>query len=193
MGSAALALVLMCEGAVAAASCARPQDVAALRTAALQQHLMVASLACNQVAAYNRFVISNRGSLVSYDHALMEFFVRLDGQSGAEAYHSFKTGLANDASLLSLHDPQFCAAAVAAFSLATDFGKPLADLAAALQPSATDGYSVCPSDNTASMTVAAAPNIATPVAVAPAAPQPGYDRGEGEDESEGGETAPGQN
>ena len=71
---AAFVLSLLAGNAWAAGSCVRPQDVTALRTAALQQQLMVAALTCHDVAAYNRFVISHQGALQVSDKALMDFF-----------------------------------------------------------------------------------------------------------------------
>jgi len=115
MGSV-LALLAM-SGQCLAASCARPTEALALKTAAMQQELMVAALYCNDVGPYNRFVISYQHELQQSDSALMNFFVR--GHGGSTAYHAYKTGLANDFSLSGLHGMQaFCAAANAAFDAA---------------------------------------------------------------------------
>jgi len=112
----ALALLAM-GGQTLAASCARPSEALALKTAAMQQELMVAALYCNDVGLYNRFVVSFQRELQESDSALLSFFQR--GHGGSSAYHSYKTGLANDFSLDGLHGMQaFCTGANAAFDAA---------------------------------------------------------------------------
>src|SRR5215467_13613295 len=116
-GAAVLALLGMVGQSWAAGSCTRAQDVLALKTAALQQQLMVAALYCNDVAPYNHFVTSHQSELQASDAALLRYFTH--GHGGARAYHAYKTGLANDFSLASLHGmPTYCAAANAAFDAA---------------------------------------------------------------------------
>jgi hypothetical protein len=112
----ALALLAM-TGQCLAASCARPSEALALKTAAMQQELMVAALYCNDVGLYNRFVVSYQHELQDADAALLGFFQH--GHGGSAAYHSYKTGLANDFSLSSLHGMQaYCSAANTAFDTA---------------------------------------------------------------------------
>lgn len=82
--------------------CAGPEDELAMKTSAMQQALMVAALACNDVALYNHFVIAHRGDLMRADAALLHFFVRERG--GEAAYHAFKTKAANVSSLESARD-----------------------------------------------------------------------------------------
>ncbi|MBV9692536.1 MAG: hypothetical protein JO261_02430, partial [Alphaproteobacteria bacterium] len=96
----ALALLAM-TGQSLAASCARAPEALALKTAAMQQQLMVAALYCNDVGLYNRFVVSYQRELQESDAALLGFFQR--GHGGSSAYHAYKTGLANDYSLSGLH------------------------------------------------------------------------------------------
>jgi hypothetical protein len=129
-GAVALALSLLAGNAWAASVCARPQDMAALQTAALQQQLMVAALTCGDVNAYNGFVLSHRSELQKSDSALMSFFVRRgqDIQKGADDYNAYKTWLANDSSLRSLRDPRFCRSANVAFRVAHDHRIAVADL-----------------------------------------------------------------
>lgn len=141
-GTAALALSLLA-GNAWAASCARPQDVTALRTAALQQQLMVAALACHDSAAYNRFVTSYQGELQKSDRALMNFFVRQDAHKGTDDYNAYKTWLANAASLRSLRDPQFCRSAKIAFDVAFNRKGSLEELAAERPPRIEIGYASC--------------------------------------------------
>ena len=151
-GFAALALALLSGSAWAAASCARPQDVTALRTAALQQHLMVAALTCHDTAAYNRFVTSHQSELRDSDKALMDYFHRHDGRNGDDAYNAYKTVLANDSSLLSLHDSRFCAEANAAFDRTLDREKPLAELVSSLPSAVKIGYVSCVPDAPVTLT-----------------------------------------
>ena len=141
--AAALALSLVAGNAWAAASCARPQDIKALQAAALQQQLMVAALTCHATADYNRFVTSYRSELLESDHALMNFFLRQDAHKGADGYNAYKTRLANDASLGSLHDPRFCRSAKIAFDVALKRKGSLTELTSE-RPSLIDtGYTSC--------------------------------------------------
>ncbi len=66
---------------------------AALKTAAVQQELMVAGLTCNASSQYNRFVLDNRTELQLSDAALMNYFRTRDGNEAG--YDSYKTKLAN--------------------------------------------------------------------------------------------------
>ncbi len=129
--------------ALADADCAAPQDLSALETAALQQQLMVAALTCRNVADYNNFVISHQTALQESDQVLLHFFVAQDDRNGTANYSTYKTRLANDASLRSLHDPLFCASARAAFDVALAFHGSLAQLVS-IQPSlVATGYKSC--------------------------------------------------
>ena len=123
--SGAVALLLMA-GAGAETTCAGPQDVTALKTADMQQFLMVAALTCNKVAAYNRFVTSHQSELQESDKTLLKFFIGKNAWTGDDEYNAYKTSLANAASLRSLHDPLFCQNAEAAFNAA--LGRPVAQL-----------------------------------------------------------------
>jgi hypothetical protein len=140
---AAFVLSLLAGNAWAAGSCVRPQDVTALRTAALQQQLMVAALTCHDVAAYNRFVISHQGALQVSDKALMDFFLRQNAQTGADDYNAYKTWLANTASLRSLRDPQFCRSANIAFNVALDPNTPLTELVSERPSPVETAYARC--------------------------------------------------
>ena len=142
LGSSA-ALALMAGNAWAAASCARPQDVTALRTAALQQQLMVAALTCHDAADYNRFVTSSQDELQKSDKALMNFFVRQDARTGADDYNAYKTWLANASSLSSQRDPKFCRSAKVAFDVALNRKGALAELASERPTPIETGYAIC--------------------------------------------------
>jgi hypothetical protein len=98
-GSCAVALLLV-TGAWAETGCAQPQDVTALKTADMQQFLMVAALTCNKIGR--------------------------NAQLGDDDYNAYKTSLANAASLRSLHDPLFCQSAEAAYAAA--LGRPVVQL-----------------------------------------------------------------
>jgi hypothetical protein len=112
-----MALCGMMGQALASGTCARADEVLALKTASMQQQLMVAALYCNDVGLYNRFVVSYQRDLQNSDAALLSFFVH--GHGGAAAYHAYKTNLANDFSLSGLHSMQsYCSAANAAFGAA---------------------------------------------------------------------------
>ena len=120
-GVTALMLIGMTENVWAAAEspqCAGTADISAVRTAAVQQRLMVAALSCHAVELYNTFVRSYQTDLQASDHQLQNFFHRLYGQSGEANYHSFKTHLANASSLESIKDPGYCANALATFDSA---------------------------------------------------------------------------
>jgi hypothetical protein len=142
-GSAVLALSLLSGSAWAAASCARPQEVTALQAAALQQQLMVAALACHDIADYNRFVTSYQGELQKSDKALMNFFLRRDAHKGADGYNAYKTSLANASSLRSLHDPKFCRSAKVVFDVALNRKGSLAELASQRPSPIETGYVRC--------------------------------------------------
>jgi hypothetical protein len=117
----AVATVLCMVPATSWAGCASPRDAVALKTAGLQQQLMVAALTCNDISLYNRFVVSYRTQLQRSDSDLESYF-RHQG-AGAAGYHAFKTHLANQSSLDSLHDPYYCAKAKTAFDDALESGK----------------------------------------------------------------------
>lgn len=119
---------LLAGAASGAPRCDTPQSQAALRTAALQQYLMVAALTCQRTPAYNSFVLSHQTELQQSDRALLAHFMHRDRSTGDGDYNAYKTWLANASSMRSLHDPQFCQMADAAFSAASDHGKPLAQL-----------------------------------------------------------------
>lgn len=116
--SATIALLALANPALAA-SCASPTDAAALKTAVMQQELMVAALQCREAAAYNRFVIAYRSELQSSDASLKAFFVRRGGEHGESGYDTFKTKAANLSALEQARDAKsFCADAHALFTAA---------------------------------------------------------------------------
>ena len=114
--SATVALLALAHPALAA-GCASPSDASALKTAVMQQELMVAALQCHEAAAYNRFVMAYRGELQSSDATLKAFFVRRGGEHGEAGYDTFKTKAANLSALEQARDAgSFCADAHALFA-----------------------------------------------------------------------------
>jgi hypothetical protein len=136
-------LSLMANGAWAGSTCAAPQDVTALKTADLQQFLMVAALTCNKVPAYNGFVTSHQGELQKSDKVLLSYFMGRNAQTGDADYNAYKTALANAASLKSLHDPAFCQGAEAAYAAALDHTKLVAQLVSEQPPPIKLVYTSC--------------------------------------------------
>src|SRR3954470_8726962 len=119
--SAAIALLALANPALInsawAAGCATPSEAAALKTAVIQQELMVAALQCHETAAYNPFVMNYRGELQSSDATLKAFFVRRGGEHGEAGYDTFKTKAANLSALEQARDARsFCADAHALFT-----------------------------------------------------------------------------
>lgn len=99
--------------------CISDADMAALKTAALQQELMVAAFSCDDIDLYNRFVRAHQPDLVDSDTRLKAYFVLRDGgRRGESSYHTYKTELANASSLRSVNNnDEFCARAGAAFHI----------------------------------------------------------------------------
>ena len=83
----------------ASAQCASSADQVALKTAAVQQQLMVAALSCHDVYEYNRFVLGHQSELINSDDALKAYFQKADKLHGTATYNKYKTELANAASL----------------------------------------------------------------------------------------------
>ena len=122
-GATALMLSCMagnvCAAAASAAGCARPEDMTALKAAAVQQRLMVAALSCDAAQLYNNFVTAYQKELQVSDRALQNFFRRLNGKTGTEDYHAFKTRLANSSSMQSIGDiTAYCSSAKEVFAVA---------------------------------------------------------------------------
>jgi hypothetical protein len=134
-GALALAAGLMASTAIAApaAKCAKPVEVSAIQTAAIQQELMVAALTCNEIDHFNAFQTGFNKELRESDATLENMFKRLFGGAKGEAqYHAFKTRLANDSSIRSIHDNvDYCQEARQVFAAALVPNKPgLADFVA---------------------------------------------------------------
>lgn len=130
--------------ATQSSACASTADIYAVRTAAVQQRLMVAALTCHAASLYNNFVLSYQGELQASDHQLQSFFRRLYGQSGEANYHSFKTRLANTSSMQSIKESRYCANAEATFNVALSRSeKSLAAFVAGQPSQAEKAFSPC--------------------------------------------------
>jgi hypothetical protein len=126
-GLSLLALVAMGAQASAAELCDAGSS-SALKTAAVQQELMVAGLTCNASAQYNRFVLAYRTELQVSDAALMNYYRSRDGND--VGYDSYKTKLANlSASRSAAEGARYCQAANREFA-AADQGGSLKDFVA---------------------------------------------------------------
>ena len=142
MGAALLSATLLTTTA-AGAQCVGRQDLAVLRTAALQQELMVAALTCHEVSRYNHFVLAHRAELIDSDARLKEYFHKHGGEA---RYHTYQTELANAASLRSIRrGDAFCAHAETMFDLSSRRAS-LADFVVAQPPALNVGYHACMDD-----------------------------------------------
>lgn len=114
-----LALCQLASASLAAATCASPQEVKALQAAALEQQLAAAAQSCHLSMDYGLFVAKFRDPIVRSDRAVRAFFQH---RNNSEGYDAYKARIAEDASLRSLHDPQFCRSAKAVFDMALGRG-----------------------------------------------------------------------
>jgi hypothetical protein len=116
MLAAMVALTGMTGQLAAAPACATDTDMAAFRTAAVQQQLMVAGFMCKDMDQYNQFVVAYRSELQKSDSDLKSYFIHHGGEAG---YDTFKTKMANLAALSdSTNAPAYCDNAAASFHAA---------------------------------------------------------------------------
>ena len=160
----AIAIAAICaissNALAAGATCARPQELEALKAAAVQQELMVAALSCEATPRYNQFVTTFQAALQASDRALQTLFNRVAGRGGTAAYHAFKTRMANAASRRSIaHITNFCNGAEQIFQTALDGGDHTLTSFLATQPAfgEAEQYEVC--DNLPIMADAEPPSI----------------------------------
>ena len=110
-----IVLLALANPALAAGSCATRADAAALKTAVMNQELMVAAFQCREANSYNRFVTTYKSELRSSDAVLKAYFIR--GKRGEAGYDSFKTKAANLSALeQARHSEAFCANAHALYA-----------------------------------------------------------------------------
>jgi hypothetical protein len=112
-----LASVAMTTQAFAGGICSRADETAGVKAEILQQQLMVAAYSCDMAGAYNAFVVNYRPDLVAADGAAQSLFKRASAR-GEDAYQTFKTQLANDFSMDSQNQRDFCDNAQAMFEQA---------------------------------------------------------------------------
>jgi hypothetical protein len=133
-----------CSGSLAAENCATRDEMTALRVAAFQQQLMVAALTCHDEDDYNNFVVSYRPALQRSDRDMLQLFVSKEGESGDAAYNSYKTRLANLASMRSIrHGGRFCREAESQFDEALDNDRSLSELVWSVPVSARMPFESC--------------------------------------------------
>lgn len=146
-GAVALMVTSMTGNVMAAAQagCARPNEMAAVKAAAIQQRLMVAALSCDAAKLYNNFVSTYQKDLQASDRDLQNFFRRLNGKGGTEQYHAFKTRLANASSMASIGDiTGYCASAKQLFDEALNSAKStLTAFIADRETSADSSFELC--------------------------------------------------
>src|SRR5690242_14438687 len=105
----AIACSLLFNPAMGSESCVSPSDATALKTAAVQQQLMVAAFMCHDSSAYNRFVRAYQTDLQQSDASLKTYFVHRMGRRGEAAYDTYKTKAANLSALSQAkNDRAFC-------------------------------------------------------------------------------------
>src|SRR5215471_11912211 len=166
-GVCTLALVSLCASTALAkhsrsTKCAAPAEVTAIAATSVQQELMVAALTCNQIANFNAFQTNFGPELRASDRTLMHMFLRLYGGRGAAEYHAFKTRLANNSEMRSIHGNQdFCTAAGLVFGAALAATKPtLSDFVSGVQVADPSPVNSCQMQVTLSLSGAmAAPAI----------------------------------
>jgi hypothetical protein len=133
----------MMNPALAAGGCATEDQAMALKTAAVQQQLMVAAFMCHDADAYNRFVQTYQGDLQRSDAVLKGYFVHRAGGHGEADYDTWKTRAANLYALdQARNDRAFCAMAGELFAAALASQAPLAAFVAA-SASTPDFAQVC--------------------------------------------------
>jgi hypothetical protein len=128
IGAGSFVLAAMVAGTAAAAplKCAKPDEVTAIQASVIQQQLMVAALTCNQITSFNAFQTGFGTELRSSDGVMEKMFKRIYGTGDGEAaYHAFKTRMANDSSIRSIHDnANYCKEAETVFAAALSSDKP---------------------------------------------------------------------
>ena len=127
-GALSLAGMLVAGPALAASAskCAKADEITSIQVAAVQQELMVAALTCDQITNFNALQTGFGPELRASDETLHKMFKRIFGPRQGEAeFHAFKTRMANDSSIRSIHDNQgYCHEAASVFASALAPVKP---------------------------------------------------------------------
>ncbi|HEY2032682.1 MAG TPA: hypothetical protein VGH02_03240 [Rhizomicrobium sp.] len=141
--AATLASVAMTTQAFAGGVCSRANETAGVKAEILQQQLMVAAYSCHLEGSYNAFVVNYRPDLIASDGAAQSLFQRASAK-GADEYQTFKTQLANDFSMDSQNQDDFCDNAQSMFQAAAEHrGQSLADLMTALSFDGATPFAEC--------------------------------------------------
>lgn len=142
--SAALATVAMTTQAFAAGVCSRADETAGVKAEILQQQLMVAAYSCDMAGSYNAFVVNYRPDLIASDEVAQSLFKRVSATKGFDDYQSFKTQMANNFSMDSQNQDEFCANAQDMFQTAAEHrGESLSALMAALNFDGSTPFDQC--------------------------------------------------
>jgi len=116
-----IACCILIGPAMGAESCVSRSDAMALKTAAVQQQLMVAAFMCHDASAYNHFVRTYQADLQESDASLKSYFVHRLGRRGEASYDTYKTKVANLSALSQAkNDRAFCGAADRLFAQAQE-------------------------------------------------------------------------
>ena len=141
--AAMLASVAMTTQAFAGGICSRAEETAGVKAEILQQQLMVAAYSCDMAGSYNAFVVNYRPDLIAADGAAQSLFKRASA-SGEDEYQTFKTQLANDFSMDSQNQGDFCDNAQAMFDqAAVHRGESLSSLMDALNFDGATPFEEC--------------------------------------------------
>lgn len=130
-----------------AQECARSREERALNVRALQAHLMVAAISCQQQPLYNTLIGQHGKSLAIEGKVVKAYFERTYSKRANTELNRFITFLANESSKRSLKedDAAFCSASEALFKTlnATKNGTELFRLASAGSYQDVHGISLC--------------------------------------------------
>src|ERR1700761_8135725 len=130
-------------GNAAAQDCITPHEAITLKTAVVQQQLMVAAFMCQDSGPYNQFVVTYRSELQRSDEDLKAYFIRTQGEHGEAAYDTYKTRAANRWALTQARTgAAFCQATNALFDAAFSHREALEEFVAEAPPMA-DAAGVC--------------------------------------------------
>ncbi|HKT16999.1 MAG TPA: hypothetical protein VJR47_03085 [Stellaceae bacterium] len=121
-GLIACALMGVAATASAAPQCYRTDQAEAEQAMRYQAKLMVLSDTCHS-SSYSTFVNRNRALIISYQHALIDWFRKLEGRHAEDAFDRYQTKLANQYALGAGNTPvaTLCGQSAAFLDQARDF------------------------------------------------------------------------
>lgn len=121
--AATAAVILLSVSAVAAQTCLSDRERAAVQVRLLQTELMVATLSCrggDYTQRYNAFVSKFMPELNEHGKSLKTYFAREHGKAANARLDAFITRVANEFSLRSMNEPDYCDVAGAKLNDARD-------------------------------------------------------------------------